>query len=104
MTLTSDDVFDCLEDERHNGYGLRSTMDCLRPATQLRLARVIADQANREGLSREELFWWTDHKAGRHLDVHGSSASAEMREAVRHYLNRRTIESWRDEAEALYAR
>lgn len=88
--LTTTDLHDALDDERHNGWGYACSRWIERDAQRNLLDRNVVAVANELGLSREGLFQWADSKYGRHLcdDVNGR---APTRARVRVYLNAAAI-------------
>jgi hypothetical protein len=94
--LTETHLHEALEDERHHGWGYAGR-SYLSAARRDLLDRLVLDAANDLGLTREELFQWTDSKYGRHLTDEASGRSANLRPLVARYLNADAILSLRKE-------
>lgn len=64
--LTRHDVADCLNDDRHLGFGLAEA-SVMTSRNRERLFAAVARRANDLSLTKEELFHWTNSKHGRWL-------------------------------------
>lgn len=65
-TITRHDVADCLTDDRHLGFGLAES-HLLTSRKRDQLFTAIAAVAVELGITKEELFHWTNSKWGRWL-------------------------------------
>lgn len=85
--LTTDDLDACLADDDHLGWGYAIASD-LSNSKRERLDRAVVAVANELGLSKRDLFHWTNSKYGRWLvdGIYGRDESPS-KASVRHYLN-----------------
>ena len=92
MTVTVIDLLDTLADERHLGHGYACT-DVLSDSRRARLNHAVVGVANEEGLTRDELFTWSNSKHGRWLAdrVYGNNAPIS-RATVRKELSRKIVD------------
>jgi hypothetical protein len=86
-TLTLDDLEDCLNDEEHLGWGY-AIRDNLSASRQARADKAVVAVANELGLTKRQLFHWTNSKYGRWM-IDGMYGRDEgiSRATVRNYLN-----------------
>lgn len=82
--LTTDDLDAALNDEDHLGWGYSGASSYLSDSKRERLDRAVVAVANELGLSKRELFHWTNSKYGRWLT---DTVESPSKASVREYLN-----------------
>jgi hypothetical protein len=90
--LTVQDLHETLEDPRHGGWGYACVARTFTANKCAAIDKAIVAVANKEGLTKEELFVWSDSKFGRWLRDEAEETRDITQKFVRKHLNRSIVD------------